>query len=169
MTSYALLDEYTPVEFEGLCIAEVSTERPDSLRWLEMEIYRITAGENAGRYVIHTCGRSVVYHVHGSTCNLGAVIEAGRLDATLYEPCENCRPPLLTDLDPSALVDYELDKSTVTDCAAGEVYASLLLSKRDPNTGKTEPFMSNPARRLFEEACRMDPVLRSAQRPVRHL
>jgi hypothetical protein len=45
-----------PLKVEGRLLAEVSTERPNATRWLEVRVY----ATDSGRWVTETVGRSLV-------------------------------------------------------------------------------------------------------------
>lgn len=158
ISTHRVLDKYEWVEFQGELLASTSTETPEATRWIELEIYRTTTG----RYVIHRVGRSVLYHVHGGTCNTGVTKPASQLDRELAQPCPRCSPATVAKLGhyPATLVDVELDKDRVDTCDAAGVYATLQLKRRDPTTGEEYSFLSQPARRALEEAMEHDLELR---------
>lgn len=149
MKTIRVPDKYDMVEFTGELLADVSTETPSAVRWTEIEIYRT----EAGNYVIHRVGRSVLYHVHQGVCNTGVGVKARDLDDDA-QPCRRCRPPEWEDLPDEMLVDQELDKHQVDVCSAHEVQQRLTLRRPDGST-----FMSNPAQRAFTIAAEADPAL----------
>lgn len=151
MATFRLFDNLEPVEFEGTLLGEASSETEDSQRWTEIYIYK-TVG---GRYVLHTVGRSVLYHVHDGPCNTGVPRDPAELDPELDEPCGRCNPSTS-----APLVDVEMDKESVTQAETAEGVYPLLLQRRGART-----FMSWPATRAFEMASRADPAL-AAGRPA---
>lgn len=157
MTSFRVYDNLEPIEFDGVLLGEGSTETEDAVRWTEVSIYRT----DTGRYVINRSGRSVVYHVHQGTCNTGVPRPMDELSEDA-QPCTKCRPSLH-----DRIVAMELDFDTTEDCEAGEVYDRLLLHRVDKNTGRRTSFLSNPAARAYEQACRADPALATSRAPRR--
>ena len=164
MDTIRVQDKYDMVEFRGVQLADVSTETPSSVRWTEISIYRT----EAGRYIIHRVGRSVLYHDHDSTCNTGVPVAVGDLvnleDVEVDDlmPCPRCRPGDLDWLDPETVILRELDKHSVDVCDAGQVYDRLLLHRAGGET-----FMSNPAQRAYDTALAADPAL--LKRDVRRI
>jgi hypothetical protein len=64
MTSFKVRDgRERIIEFDGKQIAEISSERPDSPRWMVMKIYKT----NSGTYVLEKIGASRVVHMPGCT------------------------------------------------------------------------------------------------------
>lgn len=107
-----LRDSYREVEFEGVLLSEVSTDNSSAPRWTEMELYVITTGTNAGKYVLSVMGRSVVYHVHNGSCNSGVPTAVKDIDEE-FEPCHKCNPPSPRALTSVATVDLEEDRPQV--------------------------------------------------------
>lgn len=107
-----LRDSYREVEFEGILLGEVSTDNNSSPRWTEMELYRITSGDNTGKYVLSVMGRSVVYHVHDGQCNSGVPTAVKKITDE-FEPCNRCNPPSIRALTEGVIVDLEEDRPQV--------------------------------------------------------
>lgn len=144
------------VEFTGVQLSLATTETPEATRWTEISIYR-TEG---GRYVIHRCGRSVLFHAHAGTCNTGVPIMIGQLDEfdrNELQPCARCRPGEIVDIELREMIDREVDWYNVDDCPAAEVAETLKL-KRDDGT----KFISQVAQRALLEAMNVDAVLRDS-------
>lgn len=162
MDTIRVQDKYDMVEFRGVQLADVSTETPSSVRWTEISIYRT----EAGRYIIHRVGRSVLYHAVDATCNTGVPATVGELVGDdVYDdlqPCTRCHPGDLDDLNLKTVVLRELDKHSVDVCDAGQVYDRLLLHRAGGET-----FMSNPAQRAYDTALAADPAL--LKRDVRRI
>lgn len=146
---YSVWHAREEIIFTGTRIAHSSTETPQQLRWIEIDIYR-TKG---GRYVIHRIGVSLVYHEHnGTTCaDTGVAMRFGHLKPDA-EPCTTCKPPL--NADPEFVVDTETDRHTAVVCDAGSVQDHLMVR---PQNGS--PFLSSPARKALDQAVTADPVL----------
>lgn len=160
MTTHRVRNHLEVIEFEGELIAEASTERQDDPRWTEIKIYRT----DAGRYVVHRTGRSVVYHVAGGPCNFGVATRGSDLPPDA-EPCRpqnkrqgrSCLPPGPDDpgFDPSAEYEMELDLHSADVCNPEEVPRKLSQFR-----GGTE-MMSSVSRRALQEAVDNDPALKS--------
>ncbi len=132
------------LEFPGRLLGEVSTQIRDQPRWLEISLYKVADG--TGRYVLHLCGASVVYHKHNGTCNTGVPTSAAKmpLDA---EACKVCRPgPVIEAL---AVWDLEQDRYTTYKCKNAEEVIGRL---RKPRNRKhdDEGTLSAPAQRLLD-------------------
>ncbi len=108
-----LRDSYREVEFVGTLLSEVSTDNNSSPRWTEMELYRITKGDNRGKYVLSVMGRSVVYHTHDGSCNSGVPTAVSKITDE-FEPCNRCNPPawsVLSDTSrPQTVVTVDLEE-----------------------------------------------------------
>jgi len=145
------------IEFEGTLITNITTEVPESPRWLELELYRLTDGTD--RYVLHVVGRSVVYHVHDGACNTGVAVDPQDLPED-SEPCFKCKP-----FAGDGTVDLESDRHTVHVCdTASDVVDKLRL----PRGGASGSF-SAPSRRLLDHAAMSDDGIRAAISPVQRL
>lgn len=144
------------VEFTGVQLSLATTETPEATRWTEISIYR-TGGN---RYVIHRCGRSVLFHAHAGTCNTGvpvAISQLDEVDRADLQPCVRCRPGELVDLPADAMIDREVDWYNVDDCPATEVAETLKLKREDGTK-----FISQVAQRALLEAMNVDHVLRDS-------
>jgi hypothetical protein len=161
VTMYRIKNHLEDIEFNGLLIAEASTERVDDPRWTEIQIYRT----DGGQYVVHRVGRSVVYHVADGPCNFGVTTLGARLPEDA-EPCRprnkrfgrSCEPPARDDphFDPDAAYEMELDLHSADVCSATEVPRRLSQSR-----GGTES-MSSVSHRALRVAIETDPDLRAA-------
>ena len=87
---YEVKDGARTLQFEGVRLAASTSERPDSPRWIEFELYKT----DGGKYVLSRVGVSLIYH--SAVCPL--VVRYGlhedsedklSLDAV---PCDSCRP-----------------------------------------------------------------------------
>lgn len=166
MELHSVWNGYEEIQFNGEKIAHSSTETKDSVRWIEIEIYRT----QSGRYVIHRIGVSLVYHMgrakNGSQCvGKGVKTRLGDLDVD-YVPCKDCKPPrLMTNGyqdDQNMMVFAEHDRHTADVCRHDEVHDRL---KVRPYRG--EPFLSSPARKALDQAVAADPVLAQHTSTVR--
>lgn len=94
----------TTLHFRGYKLAEISTERASSSRWVVMTVY---AWPENGGLVLARTGESVTYHTSPSVClSERTPVPASHL-ADDAEPCPQCRPGKVADLDPAALVVME--------------------------------------------------------------
>lgn len=147
-----------PYVFAGELLASVTTETADTPRWTEIELFRFTDG--TGRYLVHIVGRSVLYHVRGSTCNAGVPTPMWELPEDA-EPCPRCHPAPLR-ADNGLPIDAENDRHTVTVCAdVAEVLQALRLPGRRG--------YSAPAQRLLDHVKQLDPVFGAATRAAERL
>jgi len=144
-------------QFWGEEIGSVSMETDDSLRWLEIYLYKMTDGTR--RYVVHKLGKSLIYHALGGPCARGTPVTPG--DARWpedAEPCSRCHPG---DWRDGGLFDLETDRHTVYVCdTASEAVERLKVTSRgrpgDP------PVLTEPGRRVIEIARRRDPEIAAA-------
>ena len=150
METFVLKGQAKPVKFTGTLLAHETTETDMSLRWLELELYRIDAGPRTGQYVLHRVGQSIVYH-KPNTCGYGVSVggTAVPLDA---EPCPICKPP--ADCD-QVEVWLESPRHKVMTCSSPQyVEKALLMKRKDGST-----FLSNPAAKLIAKAAANDEKL----------
>lgn len=147
----------TTLEFQGVRVAEVDTATERSPRWTVMELYRITDGPSAGRYVLSIIGCTVVYHHHGSACNTGVPTPSDELPAEA-EPCERCTPSLTAGgVD---TVDLEEEWRNVQVCDGAQAVRDVLLTtSRGKRTGaRGAATLSRPAENLLQRAAQADPA-----------
>lgn len=155
-------------EFNGILLADVSTENPDSLRWMEMELYKVTDGTN--RYVLHLVARSVVYHRFESDCKRGVPRPVSDKDwPEDAEPCRTCRPSLWLDAPDDRQYDLEIDRHTTFVCEdAAEMISHLRVGPQ--SRGKLPPgALSGPAQRLLDIAAHRDDNIAAATRSVERI
>lgn len=159
MDLLSVWNAYEEIQFQGVRLARASTEMKESLRWIEIEIYRTSSG----RYVIHRVGVSLVYHVHeGDRC-------AGKGVPTQYVnlpddavPCPECHP--VRNREGDCTVDMETDRHTADICTAEDVQSRLMVH---PFNG--QPFLSAPARKALDQAIAADPTLVAKTKRVRFI
>lgn len=152
MEVYTVRGQAKPVKFTGTLLASETTETDASLRWLELDLYRIGAGPRTGQYVLHRVGQSVVYH-RPKTCGYG-VSTSGTTIPFDAEPCPVCKPP--DDCAQAVEVWLESPRHKVITCPVPEsVEKALLMRRKDGST-----FLSTPATSLIAKACANDAKLR---------
>lgn len=147
--------------FRGELLAEVSTETRHSPRWTTMQLFKITAGQYEGQYMVSVTGRSVIYHQVGSTCNSGVPTKLMNVPSDA-EPCRICVVDselvhLVRDVVSDSLeVNLEEDWHHVERCEDSPAVLAALKRRRGkvPSTGE----MSRPAVRLLQLAALRDPV-----------
>ena len=150
MEVYVVKGASKPVKFTGTLLARESTETDTSMRWLELELYRVGAGQHTGQYVLHRVGQSIVYH-RPKTCGYGVSVAGAQvpLDA---EPCPICQPPVDCD---TVEVWIESPRHKVIVCPTPQsVEKALLMRRKDSST-----FLSTPAANLIAKACTSDTAL----------
>lgn len=144
------------VEIRGRRIGHGTSERPDSLAWAEIEIYKL----DAGGYMTHRVGRSLTYHTYDTECRTASGQRRGG-EATIddlpddAEPCSVCKPPepvLLTDREP---VRYEFPRHTFDGCAdANQVVERLTVIHNRDRTVSVR--FSQPVRTALHDAVLSD-------------
>jgi hypothetical protein len=157
MAEQVVRDGLTPVRFTGDLLAQVSTETNVQPRWIEIQLFKVTEGDRTGSYVLHTVGRSVVYHVHDSaSCNTGVPTPYNRLGDDA-EPCPKCRPASIYNADGGTVVDMESDRHSMYVCP--QIADVVRQFKSWPGGGGK---LSAPAERLLEIAGQADPAVAEA-------
>jgi len=150
---YEVRDGARTLRFEGQLLANSTSRRNDSTRWIEFALYKT----DSGTYILSRIGASVVFH--NSVCTLVSKyglheIESEKLNRSAV-PCEICRPtrrePLIypeqyrfwtmTTRDPTAVLDA--------------------LYKYDDNGSK---YLTKVAERLLDNASDEDAAIDSAYR-----
>lgn len=147
------------LQFYGHLLGGVSTQIRNQPRWLEISLYKVTDG--TGRYILHLCGASVVYHRHDGPCNTGVPTKEPDmpLDA---EPCRICRPSpvpsAVTRLNLDRVLgvwDLEQDRYTTYVCKNADEVVDRL---RKPRNRKHDDAgtLSAPAQRLLDLVAPLD-------------
>lgn len=141
---YEVKDGPRTLKFDGVLLAESSSWRPGSIRWIEFKLYR-TAG---GTYILSRVGRSLVFHTLG--CPL--TTKYGLPEAAVDELRENAVPcPECTPTFDVPVVSPETDRTWAM--VSEEPQAVLdALYKWD---GRTK-YLTKVAERLLIEACGND-------------
>lgn len=143
---HVVRDGSRQLKFDGEKLSESSSRMRGRTRWVEFQLYR-TAGD---QYVLARIGVSLYYHAEG--CN---VITRNRLSpvrteevSTAMVPCERCSP---VPMNETVLYPEEPRYwAQVGDSAESVVNA---LYKFDESGTK---YLTNVARRLLEDAARID-------------
>jgi hypothetical protein len=142
------------LEFEGERIAHSSSQKKDSERWAEFDLYR-TIG---GRYVLSRIGRSLVFHA--PPCEeirrSGTPVPVATL-GTDSVACQTCRPNVDADFA-NQLVVPEKEIPWAMVYADPEAVIDALI--RTDNGGNR--YFTNVARNLLRAAAREDRWIRDA-------
>jgi hypothetical protein len=137
-----------PVRFSGTKLAEESTETESSLRWLELELYRVDEGPKSGQYLLHRVGQSVVFH-KPNACGYGVPTVWQKVPDDA-EPCSVCQPvePFLSDAGTQYEVWLESSRHKVIICPqVSDLERALLMKRKDGSQ-----FLSTPATNLLLKA-----------------
>lgn len=109
-------------------------------RWTDIAIYRVHGSEEYA-YVVHTVGRSTLYHRSDNRCGRrgnpdGALTTVADIatDITRYEtlePCPACQPEELEHLNDDVVVRAEEDRPKVRLCTRSEEVIAALKTRED--------------------------------------
>jgi hypothetical protein len=151
--TYEVRDGSRILQFNGRLLAESSSWRRHSYRWIEFQLYKT---EN-GSYVLSRVGVSLLFH--GAACPL---VKRYTLSEVPYKdltqdaiPCEECNP------DSSAPLVFP-EKNRHWALVSEEPDAILeALYKYDDGGAR---YLTNVAQRLLEEASELDEKLASVYR-----
>lgn len=145
---YEVKDGSRILQFDGKLLGKSSSETYDSTRWIEFRLYKTESGS----YIVSRVGVSLIYH--GAACgfvrkyNLNEFRpEALRQDAI---PCEECNPSYRL---PYVFPEKDRTWAYVTDDPVAVIEA---LYKYDH---KNNPYLTNVAKRLLEDASDSDEQL----------
>jgi hypothetical protein len=158
MEEIIIRDGIRPLRFTGTLLARESTESNVSLRWLELELYRVGKGKLTGTYLLHRVGQSVVYHAP-EACGYGKATDWKNVPDDA-EPCPVCKPVAGAEAE----VWMESAWSKVIRCADAHKVEEALLMK-----GKSGLFLSQPATNLLEKASRTDEKIREMMLKIEDL
>lgn len=149
---YEVRDGSRKLKFDGEKLAESSSRSRWRTRWVEFQLYRTTGDQ----YVLARIGVSLYYHAEG--CN---VIDRNRLSpvkteevSTAMVPCESCSP---VPMNEDVLYPEEVRYWAIVSSDAEAVVSSL--QKYD---GEGTRYLTNVARRLLEDAARIDDGIEAA-------
>lgn len=145
---YVVKGQVKPVRFTGTLLAEETTETSSSLRWLELELYRVDEGQKSGQYLLHRVGQSVVFH-KPDTCGYGVPTSWSSVPDDA-EPCSVCQPlePFLSETGAQYEVWMESPRHKIIVCASpADLERALLMKRKDGSQ-----FMSTPASNLLAKA-----------------
>jgi hypothetical protein len=145
MSMISVRDGSRTLQFNGTLLGSSSSQKHDSTRWIEFELYRT---EN-GSYVLSRIGVSITYH--GAACHLVKRydlrdVPVGDEHRTLV-PCETCRPSL-----EAGIIFPEKNRywAQVSDDA------NAVLEALYQYDGSGARYLTNVAQRLLETASAVD-------------
>lgn len=142
------------IQFSGRMLAKRSSQQgPDDLRWTEIEMYQT----QAGKYIVHKIGRSVVFHKANQKCSSGNATRNMSALNTLI-PCPRCEPDVQAVLGTTSPMLIETDRHTVhvSETARGAVESCYT------QDGERVAYLTYPARQLLAEVSMNDEDIRSA-------
>lgn len=143
---FSVKDGDRTLQFNGTLLAESSSERRDSYRWIEFELYRTESGS----YILSRIGVSLIFH--GAACSLVSkykLTEAANYDLAAQSiPCEDCNPEHTLDL---VFPEKYRNWAQVFEYPEGVLDS---LYKKDPRTGAK--YLTAVAHRLLKEASLVD-------------
>lgn len=134
------------LEFDGVKLASSSSQRPDSVRWVDFNLY-ITVG---GSYVLERIGQSDVFHTLACPIVERSKLKYDPNDALLHRhiECTTCLPD--ADYD-TVVIEKPRYFALVTESPAAVLDA---LHKKD-RTNSTR-YMTYVSQKLIEEAAKHD-------------
>lgn len=154
MQEYDLPNGDQRVQFTGQMLGKRSSRQGDhDLRWTEIEMYKT----QAGKYIVHKVGRSVVFHRANQACSSGT---STRNLSLLNDrvPCPRCNPDQIQMLGTTNPALIETDRHTVhvSDTAAGAVESCYTQDK------DRVAYLTYPARQLLAEVAQNDTSVHQA-------
>ena len=149
---YSVKDKDRTLQFNGRKLAESTSERRFSTRWIEFELYRT----DSGTYILSRTGVSLVFH--GAACPMTSrykltEISTSKLDSRAI-PCDTCNPSGTLDL---VFPEKHRHWAMVTSDPVEIVDA---LYKYDEETDSH--YLTSVARRLLDQAAKVDSEIESA-------
>jgi hypothetical protein len=149
---FVVRDGSRQLKFDGEKLAESSSRARGRTRWVEFQLYR-TAGD---QYVLARIGASLYYHQEKCPVVKRNRIPAVRTEevSTAMVPCETCSPvPAVEDVlypeEPRYWGMVALDAESIVSA----------LQKYDADGTR---YLTNVARRLLEDAAKIDDEIYSA-------
>jgi hypothetical protein len=142
---FEVKDGARTLQFEGELLAESSSKRRDSTRWIEFRLYKTQSGS----YILSRIGVSIIFH--GAACSL--VKKYGLVEApydsleTNSLSCEECQPDESLDLIFPEKYRYWAQVSEEPTAVLDALY------KYDDGGAR---YLTNVAQRLLEDASIQD-------------
>jgi len=165
-SKYVVQGKQGKIEFTGTLIALASSEGPSSQRWTEIEVFRT----QAGKYVVHVIGVSLVYHAMdgtGSLCRSGHVTTQAELSRG-SEPCKDCHPDRnrsTNRVGRDLKVRRETDRHSVEVVdSADRLSDALTITRQDGTT-----YLSSVASDALAQSAVKDPAVQAALNKTIHI
>lgn len=137
MTQYELHnDRGDRVLVNGKRIAFVSTDDGVKPRWIELSVFE----RDAGGYVYHTIGASIVYHALNG-CTTGVVKNSESVDFEDLQPCDRCKP---SQKDQDIRVETDIHNVVLCDTIE-DVARAVYVHKNGRST------LTAPGRQILEQ------------------
>jgi hypothetical protein len=165
-------DRHSATEFDGDLIAEVSTRKPDSTRWVEIRLYHLA--DEAG-WLVHRVGQSLIYHqADGATCKTSTQRPSGDTATAKDLPaeaasCDRCQPPWPEDLAEDEKIRYEFPRHTIDRCETPAQVIRRLTVSHQRGSGMRSTMVSEPVSDLLRQAAENDPDFARAEKPVERI
>lgn len=138
-------DGHRTLQFEGNLLAESTSERIDSVRWIEFKLYKTESGS----YVLSRVGISLIFH--SPTCQLTSKYKLKEAPPSELSqnaiPCPDCDPDETTLVFPETY-RYWAQVSDKPEAVLDALY------KYDQNSGAH--YLTTVAKKLMEKASRLD-------------
>lgn len=179
MRYHELPAEDETLEFWGKLLASEDTDTGDSLRWAELQLYRIVdtnpehdsrlpaSDENRGMYgkqmwLLYTIGHSLVYHATGTSCRGGKQVPAGEFrtraeDPFELVPCPDCSPDDWDAVGEDTLFRLEMPWYTYIPCQTPKKVVESLYRKPRCQNCRDEPHKGGSCRRCGCDSYREAP------------
>jgi|TARA_R110000796_G_scaffold180209_2_gene296808 hypothetical protein len=136
------------LQFNGKLLAESTSERPDSLRWIEFKLYKTESGS----YILSRVGVSLMFH--GAACYL---VKKYNLQETSTDnlhdeavSCEECNP------DESAVLVFPEKNRYWAQVSDKPDSVLIALYKQDQGGAR---YLTGVAQRLLNSASEVDTAL----------
>lgn len=157
MNQFDLPDGPRLVRFKGERLATVDADDGERIRWIELSLYKT----QAGKYIVHQVGKTVVYHRLNSDCKPKAFSTQRLWDLPEDSaPCPVCTPPDIS-LDRDAdNVETRLEADLSRVLVHPDVPTLILALENTKPQGRR--YHSRVARDLLVEAAKKDQVIREA-------
>lgn len=156
MDNFIVKDGIRTMNLTGELLAASSSERPDSVRWVEFYLYRASV---SGDWVVSRVGKSVIFHTED--CRISKRNRLKPIDgfnlSNDHTPCPECNPDFA---DPEGVYPEE-ERSIAQICYSPQNVVEFL-EKRKTEDGDEVVYLTNVARKLLEQASLVDDDIRSA-------
>lgn len=134
MQQFEVFHRRNRITFVGDRLASVSSRRPHSPRWAELDLY---STETEGVWVFSRVGRSVVYHMPSSpTCPrrlpYGHQVTGDLPPVSELMPCDVCNPSTPPSVDAPAVVTTSRGVGSVRPCPVDDFWTTHIFETSRP-------------------------------------